>query len=209
MALKKTTSPTPEPLSAPPADLAQLLLTLNDPDPQQRRDAIRHLITISDPRASAALGQRVAIERDKSVIDALIWALAARADDAAVDALFTLLRNEEAYLRNQAIEALKTLPDPVAQRIHRYLADPDPDVRIFAINILESLPHPDIEQWLSSVVANDPHLNVVATALDLLTEIGTPRSRPAIEAAKARFPAEPYLQFTADLALKRIAENGR
>jgi HEAT repeat protein len=110
-------------------------------------------------------------------------------------------------LRNEAIEAMKNLPDAVAPIMAGLLADPDPDVRIFAVNILESLRHPDVEQWLIEVISEDEHINVCATAVDLLGEVGSEAAVPALEALKARFPNEPYIVFSADLALKRIRED--
>jgi len=78
-------------------------------------------------------------------------------------------------------------------------------VRIFAINILESLRHPDVEAWLIEVIERDPMVNVCGTAVDLLSEVGSSASHDALERLKARFAAEPYIQFAADLALQRIA----
>jgi HEAT repeat protein len=116
------------------------------------------------------------------------------------------LRSEDAALRNEVIEAMKQLPNEVAPIMSELLADQDPDVRIFAVNILESLCHPQVEAWLVDVIKQDPHVNVCAAALDLLGEVGTPASRPALEHLKARFPDEPYICFAAELAIKRIDE---
>jgi HEAT repeat protein len=86
------------------------------------------------------------------------------------------------------------------------LADTSTDVRIFAVNILESLRHPEVESWLIAVIERDPHLNVCATAVDLLGEVGTEAAREPLERLKARYAGEPYIQFASDLALKRITE---
>ena len=39
---------------------------------------------------------------------------------------------------------------------------------------------------------------------DLLGEVGSEQSEPALQALKERFTDEPYIQFAADLAIKRI-----
>jgi HEAT repeat protein len=101
---------------------------------------------------------------------------------------------------------MKQLPDAVAPIMRGLLVDPDPDVRIFAVNILESLRHPEVEAWLITVIASDPHLNVCATAVDLLGEVGSAAAREPLLRLKARFADEPYIQFAADLALKRLDE---
>jgi hypothetical protein len=79
-------------------------------------------------------------------------------------------------------------------------------VRIFVVNILNSERHPDVEQWLVNIIEHDAHVNVCATAVDLLCEIGTEASIDPLLRLKARFAHEAYIQFAADLALKRIRE---
>jgi len=86
------------------------------------------------------------------------------------------------------------------------LADPDPDVRIFVVNILDSERHPEAESWLIDVIERDAHVNVCATAVDLLCEVGTEAAIDPLVRLKERFRSEAYIQFAADLALKRIRE---
>jgi hypothetical protein len=59
-------------------------------------------------------------------------------------------------------------------------------VRIFAVNILESLRHPQVEEWLIEVIEGDPHLNVCGTAVDLLGETGSPGASMAALATLKR-----------------------
>lgn len=115
------------------------------------------------------------------------------------------LRSENAQLRGEAIEAMKALPDEVAPIMNGLLHDTDPDVRIMAVIILESLRHPNVEAWLIDVIDRDPMVNVCGTAVDLLGEVGTAAARDALLRLKQRFGSEPYIQFAADLALQRIA----
>ncbi len=95
--------------------------------------------------------------------EVILTTLTRLGDDVAVDGLVLCLRSEDAALRNEAIQAMKELPDEVAQLMSGILADPDPDVRIFAVNVLESLRHPQVEAWLIGVIERDPHVNVCAT----------------------------------------------
>jgi hypothetical protein len=101
---------------------------------------------------------------------------------------------------------MKQLPDEVAPVMRGLLADADPDVRIFTVNVLESLCHPDVESWLIDVITTDQHINVCATAVDLLSEVGTQLALNPLAQLKTRFADEPYIQFAADLALRRIRE---
>jgi HEAT repeat protein len=184
-------------------DCANLVAELENTDPKARRWAARDLTDCPD--ASATLVNRLQREDDISVREVILTTLTALGDEIAVEGLVDCLRSEDAGLRNEAIEAMKQLPDEVALIMRALLADTSPDVRIFAVNILESLRHPEVESWLISVIEQDPHLNVCATAVDLLGEVGSAAAEAPLLRLKARYADEPYIQFAADLALKRIA----
>lgn len=186
-------------------DMAGLLAGLADPDPSIRRWAARDLGSM--PGAAAALIEQLGRESEGSVREALLLALTQIGDATAVAGLTACLRSEDVALRNEAIESLKLLPDGVAPVMHKLLTDADADVRIFAVNVLESLRHPDVEQWLCGVLERDEHVNVCAAALDLLGEVGSERAVAALQQIKQRFSTEPYICFAADLALKRIEES--
>ena len=185
-------------------DCANLERELENADPMARRWAARDLTDCPD--ASAALVNRLQREDDVSVREVILTTLTSLGDEVAVFGLVDCLRGEGVSLRNEAIEAMKQLPDEVAPIMRGLLADADPDVRIFAVNILESLRHPEVEAWLITVIDSDPHLNVCATAVDLLGEVGSAAAREPLLNLKARYADEPYIQFAADLALKRITE---
>jgi HEAT repeat protein len=183
-------------------DCASLILQLSDSSPTARRWAARDLVDCPD--ASGALIEQLQREQDNSVREIILTTLTQLGDEEAVAGLVNCLRSEDVSLRNEAIEAMKLLPDEVAPIMGKLLKDHDPDVRIFAVNILESLRHEQVEEWLKTVIELDTHVNVCSTAVDLLGEVGTAFSRDALENLKARFPDEPYISFAADLALKRI-----
>ena len=185
-------------------EFADLVAGLEDPNPSCRRWAARDLVDCPD--ATAALVARLPLEQDLTVREVIFSTLVKLGDPAAIDQLEKCLRSDDASLRNEAVEAMKQLPDEVAPIMSDLLKDPDPDTRIFAVNILESFRHPDVVDWLIEVIANDPHVNVCGTAVDLLSEFGTSDAAEALVALKARFPEEPYIQFCADLALRRIRE---
>ena len=182
-----------------------LLAGLEDDNPSTRRWAARDLVNCQD--VATALVDRLKREGDLSVREVILTTLTRLGDATAVAGLVDCLRSEDAALRNEAVEAMKQLPDEVAPIMQGLLADPDPDVRIFAVNILESLRHPDVESWLIDVIETDPHVNVCATAVDLLSEVGTAAALEPLARLKARFADEPYIQFAADLALRRIHED--
>jgi HEAT repeat protein len=182
-----------------------LLGGLEDENPSARRWAARDLVNCQD--VAAALVDRLKREGDLSVREVIFTTLTRLGDATAVAGMVDCLRSEDTALRNEAVEAMKQLPDEVAPIMRVLLADHDPDVRIFSVNILESLRHPDVESWLIDVIETDPHINVCATAVDLLSEVGTECALAPLARLKARFSDEPYVQFAADLALRRIHED--
>jgi len=185
-----------------PRNLEDLMVSLEDETPSVRRQAARDLVEF--PAASPALVSRLKRETNLSVRGAIFGTLTRLGDDAAVAGLVDCLRSEESALRNEAIEAMKQLPAEVATIMQELLSDPDPDVRIFTLNILESLRHPDVEKWLIQVIESDEHVNVCGAALDVLCEVGSEAAQEALVRVKERFLGEAYVQFAASLALKRI-----
>jgi HEAT repeat protein len=186
-------------------DYASLIQQLEHEDPLVRRWGARDLAEY--PQAAAALTSRLLGEVELSVREVILSSLAAIGDETAVRGLVDCLRSEDALLRNEAIEIMKLLPDQVAPIMLTLLVDADTDVRIFAVNILESLRHPAVENWLIEVIQHDENVNVCATALDLLAEVGSKASEQPLTQIQARFPGEPYIRFAAEMALKRLAEN--
>lgn len=187
-----------------PRTCPDLIAGLEDPNPVARRWMARDLVACPD--AATALIDRLKREPDLTVREVILTTLTRLGDPTAVGGLVECLRSDDAALRNEVIETMKQLPDEIAPIMRGLLADEDSDLRIFAVNILETLRHPDVERWLIGVIEGDPQVNVCATAADLLSEVGTEAATEALVRLKSRFGDEPYIQFTADLALKRIRE---
>ena len=189
-----------------PRDFARdthgLLEQLARGDATQRRWAARDLGGCDD--AVPALAAHLACEADASVREAVFTSLKQIASPAVADGLLPLLRSEDAGLRNGAIEVLAGLPAVVAPRIDALLADADPDVRIFAVNLLADLPHAGVPDWLERVLRHELHVNVVGAALDVAAEVAGPALAEALSLVPGRFQDEPYIAFAALLALQRI-----
>ena len=191
----------------PDLDCAQLARELEDSDAGVRRHAARRIG--AGPEAAAPLLGRLKREQDIAVREAILNALVHLGDasDSLIAAgLCDCLRSEDAALRNQAIEAMKQMDGKVTPVLRSLLADPDADLRIFAVNILESRCGPDVEGMLIEVIEGDANVNVCAAALDLLCEIGTEAAAAPLARLKARFASDAYIQFAVGLALERIRE---
>ncbi|MDT7835966.1 HEAT repeat domain-containing protein [Aquabacterium sp. OR-4] len=183
-------------------DLPGLLQQLRSGNAEQRRWAARDLAAHAP--AAAALGEQLLGEQDASVRETLFTTLTAFASDGAVSALLPLLRSEDAQMRNGAIEALSSMPQAVAPRVDALLRDNDPDVRIFTVNMLGDLRHERVVPWLEQVLQDEGQVNVVAAAIEVLAEVGSPADIPALQASSRRFDADPFIGFAARMAIERI-----
>ncbi len=179
-----------------------LVRQLSSNDPEVRTWAARDLADFKE--SAEPLSSRLEEETNPNVREAILTSLAVVGGDEAVRALIKCLRSDDAALRNGAIEAMKNLPDSVAQVMSKLLSDPDSDIRIFAIDILESLKHPDVEKWLIDVLETEDHVNVCAGAVNLLGEIGSEKALPSLMKVKDRFRDVHYIKFAVDVAVKRI-----
>jgi len=183
-------------------DRNDLLAQLASPNDSERRSAARYLA--EHQNVSGTLLHRLQIETTASVRSVLFSSLIQIGDQDTVVGLITLLRSEDAGLRNGSIEALQYLPDQVGVHIENLLHDDDTDVRIFAVNILETLPHPNVPSWLHQVIREDVEVNVCAAAVDQLAELGTQAMVADLLALKERFAGVSYIKFAVDLTVERI-----
>jgi HEAT repeat protein len=188
----------------PERNCEQLAAALEDADAAVRRHAARQIAGCLD--AGKVLVSCLKREQDTAVREAILNTLVRLNDPSVSRGLADCLRSEDAALRNEAIETMKRLGSEAAPLLRSLLADPDPDVRIFVVNILDSERHPEVESWLIEVIEQDAHVNVCATAVDLLCEVGTEAAIDPLVRLKARFASEAYIQFAAGLALNRIRE---
>jgi HEAT repeat protein len=201
MPLIRNGLPPRESAAEPEASLTELRARLGDPNAEQRRTAARSLGAYSE--AGSALCRAAVAETNDSVREAIFTALI-RIGSPAADALVPLLASENAPLRNAAIEALKTMPEAVGAHFDQIISGPT-DVRIFGVEIVGGLQHPDTPRRLIRVIEEDAELNVCAAAVEALAECGEPEAIEPLKRLLTRFPDEPFLKFAVDTALKRIA----
>ena len=169
-----------------------------------RRLAVRGLSSLRDARVLPTLIALLSGEKDASVQELILQMLRTQGGDAVVNALVTFLRSDDAHLRNSVIDVLQQMPAEMGTHMEGLLVDSDPDVRIFAINIMASLEHASIPHWLETVITQDAHLNVCMTALDLLAETGDDGMCDSVNQLLTRFPDEPYVAFSVTQVKKRL-----
>lgn len=189
---------------ATPDGREEQLAALASPDPTVRRQAARALA--GDAVAVEPLCAQLARENDVAVWEAILSSLAQTGGSAALEGLLQYLRAEPAQLRNEVLETLKTFPeDEILAHIATLLNHPDPHMRIAVILLFQAIGYPAGVNALCAALAREERVNVAATAVDLLAEMGTPEAIPALEAARQRFADVPFMTFAIDTALARIA----
>lgn len=169
-----------------------------------RRLAVRGLAEWQDVEWLPLMLAALKAEKDAGVQDLILQSFRSRGGDAVAKALVTFLASEDARLRNAVIDVLQQMPTEMETHMPDLLENDNPDVRIFAINIMGSLQHPNVPDWLETVIRHDEHLNVCMTALDLLAEMGDQAMCDSVESLLARFPDEPYVVFSVAQVKKRM-----
>jgi len=156
------------------------------------------------PKGADDLGLALGTEKDLRVREALLAALLAIADPSAAAALAQHLRSEDASLRNACIETLQAMPPVAASVLPGLLADPDPDVRLLATEIVRTQPTEAANDLLAGLLYAETHPNVCGAAVEVLAEVGTADAAPALLAARTRFASEAFLPLAIDTVLTRL-----
>jgi HEAT repeat protein len=177
---------------------------LASPDAGIRRRAARALA--ADPGAANALAECLATETDPGVRNALFGSLTAIGGPRAASLVGPYVRSEDAALRGGAIDALKRLHEAAVSTVDALLNDPDPDLRLLAIEVTRVWPSERAAPRLQRIFEQDPHVNVCAAAVDVAAEAGAPELLPALTALRKRFADETFLLFAVDVACARIGD---
>jgi HEAT repeat protein len=185
---------------APARDAPPSSGDLKSDDPDARRRAVRSLG--HGPEAVPVLMGALENESDPAVLEAIFSALEVIPE--AASPLTSLLRSDDARLRNDAVEALQAMPDAVRSLLPGLLADPDADVRILSVEVARCLPAEEMVSLLCGLLTRETHPNVCTAAVEILAEVGTAEAVPVLRRLAARFPAEPMLSFAVRIAIERI-----
>lgn len=120
---------------------------------------------------------------------------------ATVTAVAPLLRSEDAAIRNSAMDILREIGSDDVRMLAALVHDDDPDVRIFAADILGTSDSPLAVATLCDALAKDPEVNVRYQICISLGELG---SVQAAETLSKALKDEEWVQFAAVEALAKI-----
>lgn len=194
---RETASDAPEP--RPAAALIEALRQAGSAS--ERREAALELAAA--PESVGALVAAAGAEAEHSVREAIVFALLTIGTADAASGAARLLASEDAGLRNGAVEALQQMDATAIPAVEPLLGSADPDLRIFAVNVLAGVRDRAARPLLRRVLASDPELNVGLAAVEAVAQVGDGEDAAALRAFAARFPDDPSAACAADLAQRR------
>ena len=169
--------------------------------PDERWAAVRRLAT---PDNVALLGEALTREQDKHVREAIFTALAQVGTDASVRAILPYIRDSDAAIRTEALDALCAMPGATLPHLPALLADADSDVRLLACEIARQLPAPTATELLCQLLRDEAEPNVCAAAVEVLSEVGDVSALPVLAQCAERFADVSFLAFAIEIAATRI-----
>jgi HEAT repeat protein len=178
------------------------LSALDSDDPEVRRRGALGLD--AQPDAMSALLKHLPNEPDAAARDAMLTVLAAQDSEAVARGLTTYLSSEDPGLRTAVVDALATMTHAVPPLLPQLTTNHDPDVRILSAMVLASLADPAVVPALETMIATDPHANVVAAAIDALLPVATSGHIGLLQDVLIRFPEDPFLRFAIAAAIPRL-----
>jgi HEAT repeat protein len=184
--------------------LDQLLRRLELGNAGERRQAAQLLERHAG--TAPALVRRLRDEPEPAVREALFNALVAIGDRDAGEGLVRLLRGGDPGLRNGAVEALQQLPARFREHRLSLLADPDPQIRQRAVEIMRDLRDPNVPEWLAALLEVEEDANVCLLAVDVLAEVGCRDCLPGLEALPRRLAGEERIRMAVESVKRRWGE---
>jgi HEAT repeat protein len=183
----------------------EALESLSDPDSDRRWRAARDASELDG--GDVALAAALLIETDARVREAMFTSLARLGTPAAVGAIISRLRSDDAGSRSGALDALRIVIPQVHDLLPRLLADPDADIRILSCELARSLEGAEATQLLCRVLEDDPEANVCAAAVEVLAEVGGPEALASLRKCALKFAGSPFLSFAIQVVVERLASH--
>ena len=182
---------------------AELLAALRAGSPADRRVAARDLA--AHPDAAEELVAQLAVESDRAVREMIGTSLVAIGSPQTPALVAPLLRADDATLRNDAREALLLLPG--AEEVARtLLADEEPEVRMFAVEILAARLGAEAGDEIAELLEKEADVNVSGLVCEKLGEIGGVRHIDALQSVRERVDPDGFLAFVVEDVTERILE---
>lgn len=127
-----------------------------------------------------------------------------KVQEIIVSQVIELIPNLDTATRNSAITFLSSFPESTALYLPSMLITSDPDMQIYALDILRGLNHPDAPGWLSKMLEQELHINVMVSVLERVAEWHCYELADKVIRVCRLYPDEPVIEFAARLTLNRL-----
>ncbi len=185
-----------------PQDAAAVLHALANGNDDERWAAARAAAGLPD--GQAALGAALTRERNARVREAIFTGLVRIATPGSVEAVLSCLRSDDAALRTGALDALRAMAGVVWPYVPQLLQDRDSDVRVLACELARNAANDDATRVLCELLEVEREPNVCASAVEVLTEVGTAEALPVLARCAGRFRGTTFLEFSIQITIDRI-----
>ena len=188
------------------SDLADVTQLLRSADEEIRRQALSTLRGRDVAETCAVIFQAMADDSWRVRKDAVDLFVACEPDEQFIAGLLELLRNDEnAGLRNSAVEALVKLRSRCSSLLVRMISDSDSDVRKFVVDVMGAIGDQVFLQPLLDALS-DPDENVSSAAAEQLGQVGDKSVVPALIKSIIDNHSQ-FFRFSALTALSRLASH--
>jgi HEAT repeat protein len=183
-------------------DASEVLRLLASPSTDERWAAARSAASVDG--GIAALAAALPAEQDPRVREAIFTTLARHGTAESAEAVIGLLRSDSANLRTGALDALRIMAGRTPELLPRLLSDGDADVRLLSCELARSLPGDEATRLLCVVLAAEQEINVCASVVEVLAEVGSADALGPLAECARRFGDSPFIQFAIRIAADRI-----
>ena len=184
-----------------------MTINLSDLNAQNREDKIAVIDKIREQKSIPSLDALICHlkeETDQSIKEKIVLVLDELLPQAGADSIGNMIRSEDAFTRNCAVEAMKKADDSIVPVLGELSVDSDRDVRKFAIDALTTRDTPEVRSILRDRL-EDSDPNVVYTAVEYLGTLKDIESKISIERIAMNAQNNPMLFCSCLEALAKIA----
>ncbi len=183
-----------------------MTINLSDLNAQNREDKIAVIDKIREQKSIPSLDaliNHLQEETDRAIKEKIVLVLDELLPKAGADCIGSMIRSEDAFTRNCAVEALKKADDTIVPILGKLSVDSDRDVRKFAIDALTTRDTPEVRSILRDRF-EDSDPNVVYTAVEYMGFLKDVESITSIERIAINAENNPMLFCSCLEALARI-----
>ncbi len=181
------------------------LKALTSGNKEEKKELLRQFADNLPKLGKAELDTLIeALEKEKSraIKERIYLLLQDLIPKTGFDALAKMLRSDDPFTRNAAVEIIKSSPGSPTSHIKWLARDNDKDVRKFAIDAISSEKSPEAVAIIRERLS-DEEINIVTTAVEYLGNVEDHESAPDIEELLLKTDNK-FLQCTCLEALSKI-----